>query len=75
MFDVLKIVYGDIAAHLSVEWLPQYIYGNRQKCPFLFRLWKNKSGDGEKAEVNLTIDPSGRVLEPGVSWEQASFDD
>ena len=38
-------------------------------------LWKNKSGDGEKAEVNLTIDPSGRVLEPGVSWEQASFDD
>jgi KaiC/GvpD/RAD55 family RecA-like ATPase len=38
-------------------------------------LWKNKSGDGEKAEVNLTIDPSGRVLEPGVSWEQPSFDD
>jgi replicative DNA helicase len=38
-------------------------------------LWKNKSGDGEKAEVNLTIDPSGRVLEPGISWEQASFDD
>jgi KaiC/GvpD/RAD55 family RecA-like ATPase len=38
-------------------------------------LWKNKSGDGEKAEVNLTIDSSGRILEPGVTWEQATFDD
>jgi len=37
-------------------------------------LWKNKAGDGEKAEVNLTIDASGRLLEPGVTWEQMSFD-
>ena len=37
-------------------------------------LWKNKAGDGEKAEVNLTIDTSGRLLEPGVTWEQMSFD-
>ena len=36
--------------------------------------WKNKAGDGEKAEVNLTIDSSGRILEPGVSWEQGTFD-
>ena len=38
-------------------------------------LWKNKAGDGAKAEVNLTIDPSGRLLEPGVTWEQMSFDE
>ena len=38
-------------------------------------LWKNKSGDGEKAEANLTIDPSGRLLEPGVVWEQMSLDE
>jgi len=38
-------------------------------------LWKNKAGDGEKAEVNLTIDSSGRILEPGVTWEQGAFDD
>ena len=37
-------------------------------------LWKNKAGDGEKAEVNLTIDSSGRILEPGVTWEQGTFD-
>jgi|TARA_R110000764_G_scaffold5359_2_gene21310 KaiC/GvpD/RAD55 family RecA-like ATPase len=36
-------------------------------------LWKNKAGEGEKAEVNLTIDPSGRLLEPGVTWEQMSL--
>ena len=38
-------------------------------------LWKNKSGDGEKAEVNLTIDKSGRLLEPGIVWEQMQIDD
>ena len=38
-------------------------------------LWKNKAGEGEKAEVNLTIHPSGRLLEPGVTWEQLSFKD
>ena len=38
-------------------------------------LWKNKAGEGEKAEVNLTIDPSGRLLEPGVTWEQEQFND
>jgi len=38
-------------------------------------LWKNKAGEGDKAEVNLTIDPSGRLLEPGVTWEQERFDD
>ena len=38
-------------------------------------MWKNKSGDGEKAEVNLTIHASGRLLEPGVTWEQMSFDE
>jgi hypothetical protein len=38
-------------------------------------LWKNKAGDGAKAEVNLTIDASGRLLEPGVTWEQMSLDD
>jgi KaiC/GvpD/RAD55 family RecA-like ATPase len=37
-------------------------------------LWKNKAGDGAKAEVNLTIDESGRLLEPGVTWEQMSLD-
>ena len=37
-------------------------------------LWKNKAGDGEKAEVNLTIDSSGRILEPGIAWEQGTFD-
>ena len=38
-------------------------------------LWKNKSGDGEKAEVNLTIHTSGRLLEPGIVWEQMSLDE
>ena len=38
-------------------------------------MWKNKSGDGEKAEVNLTIDKSGRLLEPGIVWEQMRIDD
>ena len=37
-------------------------------------LGKNKAGDGEKAEVNLTIDGSGRLLEPGVTWEQMSLE-
>jgi KaiC/GvpD/RAD55 family RecA-like ATPase len=37
-------------------------------------LWKNKAGEGEKAEVNLTIDGSGRLLEPGVTWEQMSLE-
>ena len=37
-------------------------------------LWKNKSGDGEKAETNLKIGASGRLLEPGVVWEQMNFD-
>ena len=38
-------------------------------------MWKNKSGDGEKAEANLTIHASGRLLEPGVTWEQMSLDE
>tara|TARA_R110002051_G_scaffold242304_3_gene302667 strand:- start:1491 stop:2483 length:993 start_codon:yes stop_codon:yes gene_type:complete len=38
-------------------------------------LWKNKAGEGDKAEVNLTIDDSGRLLEPGVTWDQEQFDD
>jgi len=38
-------------------------------------LWKNKSGDGEKAEVNLTIHASGRLLEPGIQWEQMRLDE
>jgi len=38
-------------------------------------LWKNKAGEGEKAETHLTIDPSGRLLEAGVTWEQMSFDE
>ncbi len=40
-------------------------------------LWKNKAGEGDKAEVNLTIHPSGRLLEPGVTWDQEMmvFDD
>ena len=38
-------------------------------------MWKNKSGEGEKAEVNLTIDKSGRLLEPGIVWEQLQMDD
>ena len=37
-------------------------------------LWKNKAGEGAKAEVNLTIDPSGRLLEPGVTWEQMNLE-
>jgi KaiC/GvpD/RAD55 family RecA-like ATPase len=37
-------------------------------------LHKNKAGEGEKAEVNLTIHPSGRLLEPGVTWEQMNLD-
>jgi|TARA_R110002020_G_scaffold132420_5_gene295718 KaiC/GvpD/RAD55 family RecA-like ATPase len=38
-------------------------------------LHKNKAGEGQKAEVNLTIHPSGRLLEAGVSWEQMSLDE
>ena len=38
-------------------------------------LWKNKSGDGEKAETNLRIGSSGRLLEPGIVWEQMNFDE
>ena len=38
-------------------------------------LWKNKAGEGEKAETHLTIHPSGRLLEAGVTWEQMSFDE
>jgi KaiC/GvpD/RAD55 family RecA-like ATPase len=36
-------------------------------------LWKNKAGEGQKAEVNLTIHPSGRLLEAGIRWEQVTF--
>ena len=38
-------------------------------------LWKNKSGDGEKAEVHLTIHKSGRLLEPGIVWEQIRLEE
>jgi len=38
-------------------------------------LHKNKAGEGQKAEVNLTIHPSGRLLEAGVTWEQMSLDE
>ena len=37
-------------------------------------LWKNKAGEGQKAETNLMIDPSGRLLEAGVTWEQRELD-
>ena len=37
-------------------------------------LWKNKAGEGIKAESNLTIDPSGRLLEAGVTWEQRELE-
>ena len=37
-------------------------------------LWKNKAGEGTKAESNLTIDPSGRLLEAGVTWEQRELE-
>ena len=37
-------------------------------------LWKNKAGEGTKAEANLTIAPSGRLLEAGVTWEQRELD-
>lgn len=37
-------------------------------------LHKNKAGEGAKAETNLTIDPSGRLLEAGVIWEQRELD-
>lgn len=38
-------------------------------------LHKNKNGEGQKAEANLKIDPSGRLLEAGVTWEQMSIDE